>query len=52
MVLDESVYYEESVGVEEDCEGAFYLESSDQPPPTRTMTVCDRKIRQKQSFGS
>lgn len=29
-----------------------HLESSDHPPPTRTITVCERKIRQKQSFGS
>jgi hypothetical protein len=29
-----------------------HLESSVQPPPTRTMTVCERKIRQKHSLGS
>jgi len=28
------------------------LDNSCHPPPTRTMTVCERKIRQKQSFGS
>lgn len=28
------------------------LESSDHPPPTRTMTVCERRILQKHNFGS
>src|SRR6266702_6456749 len=29
-----------------------HLDSSIQPPPTRTMPACERSIRQKQSFGS
>lgn len=28
------------------------FDSSCQPPPTRTMTVSERRIRQKQSLGS
>lgn len=31
--------------------GCTHLLSSTQPPPTRTMTVFDRRIRQKQSLG-
>lgn len=29
-----------------------HFESSDHPPPTRTITVCERSMRQKQSLGS
>jgi len=28
------------------------LDNSCQPPPTRTITVCDRRIRQKHNLGS
>lgn len=29
-----------------------YLDNSCHPPPTRTITVCDRRIRQKHNLGS
>ena len=33
-------------------ESFTHFDNSDHPPPTRTITVCDRRIRQKHNFGS
>lgn len=51
MIFDEPEFKSQlimhSIGI-----NATNFESSDQPPPTRTITVCDLKMRQKQSLGS
>src|ERR1700761_1441038 len=45
-VVEGSVISQQLEGIE------THLDSSIQPPPTRTMTACERSIRQKQSFAS
>lgn len=38
--------------IHRECMCITYLDNSCHPPPTRTITVCDRRIRQKHNLGS